>query len=694
LAGAAGDSSGAGANGGTAAAGGAGTGANGGTAGSTGGSAGSSTGVNCDLKASDAAGEAEWIASDVACGRLARFDGESGLFMDLGHANEIVAVSRTSDRILSFDVTGHWVLWNVLDRSPIVRGSSRTEFPYDHARPALAGTTLASLATVKDALPALEIRSAVDGTLLSRPSLQLDETTPFGLAADGSYVWVARENDFTVLSPEGDILAQLIGDYADVRVLAKPGEVRLGNGPAANVIETVAIPSGTVTTSAPFLGSFHAWFVDGGRFLTTISTTVRVYSSQTIELDAITVLPRIELHVLTGQYDYFWTYRDIYDLAIYSVFAPDTPVATFPAKNPAPLGAEELSVILTDWRDPAPRAAQLVRIDFTSPSIEPEPWDVPAADVFATDGAGHFAFGGDGTVYDGDAPDRPLSCGYTGLEAAEDGTLVVGTGIGQLKFRLKDGTREYLGLLPFKSEHVELSTNGGILAAKTVPSEYENDRSLRVFSLPGGEELKVWPYSWNDRDSGFLFEDFSMSADGTRFAHTLLHASTYSQTVLDLADNVYMTISPSRDNLQLSADGLRGASNAGRVYGGGELYTVTYLYEGGFLADSVRGTPLGWLDGERILLGESEYPEFEELVSIYNARTRVSTETALPWIYDVVTPEKIISSVGRVCSVPTGEVLWECPDFGAHVSAGEYVVMPDYPPESARPAEYLFFDRY
>src|SRR6185295_1004049 len=115
-------------------------------------------------------------------------------------------------------------------------------------------------------------------------------------------------------------------------VSAVPGELRIAR-PDRNVIERISTATGNSTRSAAFQGTFHSWFVDGARFLTTSSNTVRVYSSAKVTQENLFSLPTLDS--LTGQGDYVWTLGNrSYALDIYALSHPSAPAATYHYDDP------------------------------------------------------------------------------------------------------------------------------------------------------------------------------------------------------------------------------------------------------------------------------------------------------------------------------------------------------------------------
>src|SRR5262249_49460710 len=121
----------------------------------------------------------------------------------------------------------------------------------------------------------MNLRSASDGQLLANVPVS---SASFGLASDGSYLWQTSSAGLKAFSPAGLPLLDRSGNYAGAKIAAVPGEVRVALGPAgASNVELVPMGGGSPVTHA-FSGTFHSWFRDGGRFLTTTGNVARIYS--------------------------------------------------------------------------------------------------------------------------------------------------------------------------------------------------------------------------------------------------------------------------------------------------------------------------------------------------------------------------------------------------------------------------------
>ena len=204
--------------------------------------------------------------------------------------------------------------------------------------------------------------------------------------------------------------------------------MRIALGPAgAAVIESVAVPSGADSVSAPFSGAFNTWFVDGTAFLTNLSTTVRVYAPDASQLE-IVALPSVTL--LAGEGQYLWTNQSG-NVTFYTLSGGSTPVAQY---NFGPLP----KVIPTRFGIIGALQYGLAAVDIIQLGATVTHTQVPVPGAynteFAADTAGHWSVGNgvgvlsyQGTVEDPTAAGL-LGCGQVfAVAGSANGIAAIGT---------------------------------------------------------------------------------------------------------------------------------------------------------------------------------------------------------------------------------------------------------------------------
>jgi hypothetical protein len=520
---------------------------------------------------------------------------ESGVLLELGHAGNIERLRLSATRALSQDVAGHWVLWNLATREMLAQGD--TECAPDcftgHRPVDLAGATM-----VVEKAAGLELRTAVDGQILATVA---GNVSSWKLATDGTYVVAANATALRAWASSGAPLFTRSGDYSHAIVFAAPTEVRVARGPAGNnAIEQIAVASGAASMSGAFLGDFHSWFVDGERFLTTVGATVRVYSSSVVQLD-VAALPSVDS--LTGQGTWFWILH-FGTVQLYAVGASAAPAATYT------YGVLTSAVASGSWLAVLSREFPRVRVvDLSNATPSSVEHDVPHGylSTFGANVAGQWLLGTCcGVVLDGSTLPGPIK--YYGYGAAlsvagSDVRAAIATASGRILL-FNGVTRELEGTIQLDASHVELKSDGTLLAAAANANyaQYLPDRSLSFYALPARTLLDTRPYVL---DAGLALMEMSLAASGGFVAENLYDSTTAVPTrrVTPVAGGA-ATFSetgplgaPMSGPFRLSPNGHHIAVTVG---------TATNLYEDGSLIGAAPGSAVGWIDDGRLLLSQYE----------------------------------------------------------------------------------------
>jgi hypothetical protein len=340
-------------------------------------------------------------------------------------------------------------------------------------------------------------------------------TDHWGLATDGSYIWVDSFEGVVMKDATGALLASTDDDLPrrDL-VFAAPDALRFVTlSSVGNQVRTISVETGKATSSEPLTGELKGWFSDGSHFLTSDGPIVRIYSR-----DGTREEHRLHLTFvgeLGGHGDFFWNFdarsgqleiRTLSDpsvIAYRRVFDPSELQGGFrqAGNSIAALGARSLQVV----------SVQDSGVEVTSVEVA-----TSNSAVFSADAAGHWGIGdSSGLVYTSFEPERPLSCGGVfDVLGSSIGMTVVGTRAGALLFDITPEARRYVGALrdshaPYLRSRLELSGDGSVLAVATALSSLGPkpcavteaadvsgiDGSLRLLALPDLAELAVWPHT-------------------------------------------------------------------------------------------------------------------------------------------------------------------------------------------------------
>jgi hypothetical protein len=581
----------------------------------------------------------------------------SGVLIDLVHADTMLSIYRGSNRFVTTDTSGHWVLWNSATNAVIAQGDGDCLRAGCEDPVLFAGSTI-----LEQTATQLRTYDATDGSLIATVD------TPSGwvvLASDGSYMAVGTQTEVKAWSRSGTLLFTHAGDYRGAAPFAAPSELRIGSrATGADRVEKITVSTGAVTT-VQHSGSFHSWFTGGDRFLTKASTTVWVYDTDANQLD-IRALPTIEN--LTGQGEWFWTFSN-QQLDVYEVGASMTPAASY-TFTPASSGfravpsAQTIGVFNKD-------TISIVDLSGPTPTKVDHPNTLKQArTAYASISNSEWLSGAvSGLVAkESSAPSTAtyLTRGGSLSIAANAERIVIATAVGEILY-FDAETHALEGTIDFLANEVQLSADGSVLGAWT---NQGTDSTIRFYSLPSENVLLTLPYTASAYPRPL---SFSLAASGTVFSRLLVNNSTHTREVVRISDGAVLWSDPvpggwwleTEQPIRLSPSGTRyAASTEGRT-----VQSATNIYVNGTLQTAANGWALGWLDDDRLLVipfvsTRDPGPQYKGTV-IVNTSGQVSPLIALPNLteFQVVSSDRIYSR-GRnaIYSVTDGSLLWSSPN--------------------------------
>jgi Putative Ig domain len=610
------------------------------------------------------------------------------VLLDLGHAQTIDLLRLTNSRVVSMDHSRSWILWNYATATKLTGGLAvcrssdcvaGTLPPVDMEGPTLVDETAAGL----------EVRASSDGSVLAVIPTPI---VWWKLASDGSYLCTGSASALSVWSTTGGLIATRAGDYSTAVAFAAAGEVRIALGPAgANVVETVALPSGTSAVSPAFQGTFNSWFLDGQHFLSNTGNTVWTYTNAGVQAD-LTALPTVEN--LTGQGGWFWTYSSTTNsqVNIYKVGASGSPTTTYSPGVIASVIPSGLTLGILTFGTGAGSV-----LDLSGSTISTQNFTAPVAYTVAfagTSGSQWLVGNRWGVLVDGTSiggTQRYFGYGAAWSIAGSSTVVAVATASGTiLYFNAATNARE--GTINFMSSQLALSTDGSVMAAAgdQNDAQYHDDESINTYSLPSGAKIQGWPYSFarfSQNMSSLPFE-ISLSGSGTALSQVLgtfngAWSCTRQVTAVTggpvlWSDSVSATPSCTGVHTRLSPNGAEVA-----VSDAISATTGTNIYNNGTLTTAVPGWAVGWLDDSRILvnsyLGNNQgHPAFSGS-TIYNSAGSKIAAPPLPELQSlqVVNTDTVYNMASNaIYSTTTGIATWTSasPATGVGAVAGPNVV--------------------
>jgi Putative Ig domain len=609
----------------------------------------------------------------------------------LGHQANVNVVRVTATNVLSADTEGNWILWDYTGASIVTYGAygcPENTYPCSLLSPAidLAGTTAAIVTPT-----GIEVHSTSDGHTLG--TIATSSVSWWKLATDGSYIAAGSTKGVSAWSPSGQLLFTNPGDYSQAVAFATPAQLLIGAGAAgANVIETIAVPSGASTTGPQFNGTFASWFTDGGRFITVAGTTVLVYSSAGVQQGTFTGVNAIEM---AGQGNWLWISSSGTGVSVLNIY-PATgtnpaPAATYtfsataspePTASGLTIGVQDASagsVSVIDLSGATP-----VRTDYPGrPGLQLVTGGPGAP--YAAVSASQWVFGsGTGVVVDGTT--LASTPRYFGLGAAQSisggsGHFAIATALGNILY-FNASTLAQEGQIAFTAVHLQSSTDGTVLAAG-----FPGVSPVRIYSLPAGNLL----YSWTTAP-----QDFDLSGSGTVLGQVFYNigsGGTPGQLTQEAAPatggssifsaNISLTSAASLSDdtppLRISPDGtLIAYSQTGSPTGSLAPYVSgsigTNLLLNGTLVTAFSGLTVGWLDNSRLLVNNymSDSPGSAYSGCALFGANGMATGGACALQFEVqrfqpVTSDGIyVPLTDQILSVSTSNVVWKSADPFIH----------------------------
>jgi WD40 repeat protein len=514
-----------------------------------------------------------------------------GLVIDLGHANSLLDMRMEGQRILSVDGDDRIVLWNAQTGAKIHTAT----LPCNNCggRIALAG----SIAVFRSA-SGFQLRASSNGALLGSVAFSSPNSW-WHLAADGSYLAAGDDNSVRVWSTAGALLFNRAGNYSAAKAYAAAGELRIGNGAAgANVIEKVAVPSGTATLTPTFQGVLNAWFHDGERFLTNVGTTVWIYSREAVQQELVS-LPLAAR--LGGLGNWYWnTGFDGSGLTLYAVGSNATETASYSVSKTV-VGPNLLGMLRNN-------ASEVAIVDLSGAAPVVMQHDTPYVNLtaFAANSPSDWVVGDVRGVMIGEIPvaGAPLRYSHGSAMAIAGSTqrFAVATAAGSVYF-YDSATLVQEGEIDFRTNRLDLSADGSVLLAQASneDAQYLPDRTVRIFGLPAGNTINDRPY---DSTTPPYPADAMLSLSGTVVGEV---KDQHFVTLVDGTPVFTEPLAPWRGGfeelfayrkLHISPNGARFTiSNGVRV-----VDTTTNLRTAAALVGAAPGVSIGWIDDSRVLL--------------------------------------------------------------------------------------------
>lgn len=591
------------------------------------------------------------VLNDALCGQPneRHVTGFPQTLLNAGHMGAASLLGQDGETLFAADSgmgASVWFLWNMKTRRQI---ASYQHYAFDHPwfeRGASVGPSRDIFLVPSG--QSLELRSAIDGHVLTTIALGAAKVLAAGLAPDASYVWATTATMLSVWAQDGRRLIERPGQYQlDASTMfATADAIHLPRN-AVQAIDIIDIASGATSLGPRYVGNFARWLSDGG-FLTTTSNDVRVYDRAGAQRH---LQPVAVAEALGADGDWLWIAAETAAHWIVNVYAiGDTkPVATY-----------ELPLAEREWSNRGPiiaapgsvgflnaKRGTLSRLDLTgaAPTMETYVYPVDRLDSYAAARPGDWTVSGAGVLFAGAdyaAPGGPLyaSCGpVLGFSGARSSVAVA---TADRRIRVLDLSPANRGkvilTLSYPTIHVELSRDGAVLLASGGDASALPLGPLRAFAVPSGRVLRTW----EDPEQGKALFGYTISEDGTRIAREICDTPAGDRQACDLyvsdleEDRLLFHAGPivrprvrrDQQSLRLSPDGSRLAYSPEDV----PLTRTTLIYEQrgdasteARLVVTIPGHLGGWASDDRLLVNRYDWqgtavaPTFREVMYVATA---------------------------------------------------------------------------
>ena len=626
--------------------------------------------------------------------------------LNLGHQAGVAQVRTTATTVLSLDSSGTWILWGYAGASIIatsnsncILADSQDKSPCPFVGSSTQGNTspfvdIAGTTAVVVTPTGLEIHSTSDGHVSGSITASGNW---WRLATDGSYIATGSSTGLSVWSASGTQQFSLAGDYSKAVAFATPGQVMVAGGAAgASVIQTIAVPSGTASTGASFNGTFSSWFSNGSGFITLVGSSALIYSNASAQQGVITSLSGNTPPV--GQGNWVWI-PGSGGLSFYPATgtsaSPTTTIALTGLWTPYVSG--ETIGILYEGSDAA--SSDVVNVidlsgstptktDYTSSiymsAVYAGSSAAQAVGPYAAVSASQWMVGtGGGVLMDGTtlgSSVRLFGYGEAWSIAAGTGHFAVATASGNILY-FNSATLAQEGQIAYFASKLVMSADGTVLVAEGAGTQFYNENTLAVYSLPGGgSPLYTWTYP-STTSIQLPYADIELSASGTvlgQMAGTTGSGVTVEASAPTGGSQIYSsTFTPQLNNslqvppVRISPDGTLIAYSQGVSPAGisGDM-PGTDLVVNGSLVTALTGLSVGWLDNTRLVVDNYSQGTTGLLYSgctLYGpSGTATGAGCALPYEVDefqpLTTDGIYVPATNQILSVSTGSVSWTSGD--------------------------------
>lgn len=431
------------------------------------------------------------------------------------------------------------------------------------------------------------------------------------------YLWNYSNNIFNAYSDSGLLITNfsLLGSkfctYSD--------EVRYIRN---NNIYKRSFSDSTETLIGNYLGSNPRWFFDGGYFLTTQGTVVRLYNKDALLIKLVDIP---DLGTINGSGNYFWSYKKSSRIDIYQVNQSGI-VLSYPLSTLTEVLENTKLIGILPYGYPS---FNIVDLTDTMPKLLTSKIGAgPYLKTFNSDLAGNWTTSNDRGVVNYSSLTGQAIILNTGeiksLYSNFNGYSAIATASGKiLVYHFNEDSIDYADTFNLSSSKVKMSLDGKYIASSgngEYAQYYDGELSLYVHKVDSQILLKKYYHNYlHDNRSDYL-EDFDFSADGSLVSQ---------RTKIPGSGGIYfgyISNTNSNDSILINSDALPQISTSSEyVATVTAVSDVLKIYKNGVLYNVFSGTFGGWIGKDLFV--------FNQIDSIHYTRTGSTTYYKRPVVY-------------------------------------------------------------
>lgn len=587
--------------------------------------------------------------------------------LNLGQTAQILALQQTADRVLSIDSLGNWVLWNSTSGQMLNSGSDGSDrirpCAYWTGEAAIAGS-IAAVGTGNGA----HVLSLTTGQVL----FSIGNVSWWQLAPNGTYIAYGGSNGLWATSSEGVTESGSEGDYSAACPISENEQVQVANGPAgANVIQTVSVNDGSVSTSPAFPGTFYRWFTDGSHFITNGVSTSSIYANN-VALENVVNGP-----VDGGYGNWAWSAAPS-GVTVLPTLSASSGTTTFaaPAYSTISSFGSDIAFLNSAQSQPS-QQVDVIDLSASVPSEAQYQTGLTSPTAIAVYSPSQWVAGDQYGRVLIEPAQQYLGYGRVLSMAGSENSLVASTAIGTLLFYNLNGPSgpALTSTAQLSANQMALSSDGSVLATLN-PA----DNLVTVYSLPSMNTV-----------STFTAGAFAMSGSGNTIAQYQNDGMSVQVSVTGISGNpTYLTESYEAGSIPSGSAGAVTLSPDGTLIGYAYLASSdqyeTQIYLNGNPVAVVPGVAEGWINNNQILVANYSYsPEagiaYEGSSTVYSATGATIATVPLPlpiWNPQFTTPTTVYDpapETDAIYSLTTGTLVWQGPllAFTPGAACGSYI---------------------